>query len=186
MKHFNFEPQKAIHSILYILSKIGEADYHKIFKILYFAEQKHLLLYGRPVTSDEYQAMKFGPVPSYIYDIFKTVERGRGPFIDAKKYQHFFTITRYGNAPYVTALMPPDLEELSESDIEALEASINENKNLTFSQLVEKSHDEAWEAASMLIDTEMAYIEIAKAAGADTEMLKYILMNSENENSDLH
>jgi len=38
----------------------------------------------------------------------------------------------------------------------------------------------------MLIDTEMAYIEIAKAAGADTEMLKYILMNSENENSDLN
>ena len=186
MARFDFDTQKAIHTTLYILSKLGgEADYHKIFKILYFAEQKHLVKYGRPVTSDEYQAMQFGPVPSFIYDIFKAVERGSAPFFEAKEYQNYFKVSRYGNAPFVIALIKPDLDQLSESEIEVLDSSISENKDLTFKQLVDKSHDDAWGAASAQADIEMPYVEIARAAGADPDMLKYILLHIENDSSQL-
>ncbi len=36
-----------------------------------------------------------------------------------------------------------DLKYLAKSEIEALEQSIEENKSLTFGQLMRKSHDEA-------------------------------------------
>jgi uncharacterized phage-associated protein len=186
MARFNFDTQKAIQATLYILSKLGgEADYHKVFKILYFAEQKHLIKYGRPVTSDEYQAMQFGPVPSYLYDIFKAVERGKAPFFDAKQYQQFFKVSRYGATPYVSGIASPDIEQLAETEIEVLDQSINENKDLTFKQLIDKSHDDAWSAAFNQSDVEIPYVEIARAGGADPDMLKYILIHIENDAAEL-
>jgi len=37
---FNFE--KTIHAALYVAEKIKIKDFHKIFKILYFADREHL------------------------------------------------------------------------------------------------------------------------------------------------
>lgn len=68
---FNFE--KSMQVILYISNRLKRTDFHKIFKILYFADQAHLSEYGRPISGDVYIAMKDGPVPTKIYDIFKAV-----------------------------------------------------------------------------------------------------------------
>lgn len=66
-----------IHLLLYILQKLGgRSDIHKLFKILYFAEQKHLVRYGTAISQDHYHAMKNGPVPSIAYDIYKSVKDG--------------------------------------------------------------------------------------------------------------
>ena len=46
---------------------------HKLCKILYFADQRHLSLYGRSITGDTYIAMQYGPVPSNVDDILKAV-----------------------------------------------------------------------------------------------------------------
>ena len=72
---YKFDIDKSITLLKVILSnfKDGVCDFHKLFKILYFAEQKHLLQYGRTITGDRYIAMKDGPVPSNIYDLLKTL-----------------------------------------------------------------------------------------------------------------
>ena len=185
MAQFNFDKAKALHASLYVLNRIGKADYHKVFKILYFAEQEHLKKYARPITGDEYQAMQFGPVPSYIYDIFKAVDKKYHPFINPEEFIPYFSVTHYANKPYVEALKKEDTDELSVSDIEALDKSLVENKSLSFKQLVKKSHDEAWKGVAKSEDIEMPYFDIAKAGGASKKMLHYIKIVSENATAKL-
>ncbi len=181
MQGFNIDKSKTLNAALYILNQVQEADYHKIFKILYFADQDHLKKFGRPITGDCYQAMNFGPVPSFLYDIFKAAEKGNHPFHEAVEMSVLFSIRRDGNIPYVTAKIESDLDQLSETDLEALNQSIESNQALNFYELVEKSHDSAWTNASKRIDIEMPYLEIAEAAGTSEDMIHYILLNAEND-----
>ena len=71
-----------------------------------------------------------------------------------------------------------DTEELAQSHIECLESSIEENKDLNFSELSQKSHKIAWDNAR---DDEMNVIDIALEGGANEEMIKYINLNLENQ-----
>jgi len=57
---FSFNKDKSIHSVFFILNEIEEGcDIHKVCKILYFADQKHLVKWGRPITGDHYIKMNF-------------------------------------------------------------------------------------------------------------------------------
>ena len=42
----NFESKKLTELVLYILGKTGGVDFYHAFKILYFAEMKHLAKWG--------------------------------------------------------------------------------------------------------------------------------------------
>jgi len=180
MLRFNFNIEKAISSVKLILKNLdGSSDLHKVFKILYFAEQKHLSLYGRPIIGDKYIAMKHGPVPSTIYDIIKIL-RGESFFTLPSNMildEQFRVIDNH-----VIQLKNDefDIEVFSETEIECLSEAINENKNLDFVALTEKSHDLAWKNTER--DDEMSVYEIAKAAGANSELLKYIALQIENSN----
>jgi len=185
MTNFIVDKDKTINSALYVLNHIGPADYHKVFKILYFAEQHHLKNYGRPLTGDSYQAMNYGPVPSFLYDVFKASDKSSSPFNEALENSKFFEVTWKGKKPIVSSKSKFDADELSESDIEALNVSISENKLLDFGQLVEKSHDSAWTKVENNEDIEMSYLDIAEAAGTSSDMISYICLQAENASSKL-
>jgi len=178
MIRFQFNEDKAINSCLYILSKTGNSDFHKLFKILYFAEQKHLVEYGRSITGDVFTAMPYGPVPSIIYNILKAVRDNYGYKIDPEVFNKYFSVELVGSLYYVGNIKKPCIECLSESEIESLDFSIEDNKNLTFTQLKDKSHDYAWENN---IGNDMPVLDIAYAGGAEEEMMKYITLLAENE-----
>ncbi|HEY8930454.1 MAG TPA: Panacea domain-containing protein [Mucilaginibacter sp.] len=185
MVNFVVDKDKAINSALYVLDHIGPADYHKVFKILYFAEQYHLKNYGRPLTGDAYQAMNYGPVPSFLYDVFKASDKSSSPFNEALEKSKYFRVLWEGHKPIVNCKSKFDQDELSESDIEALNISISENRSLDFIQLVKKSHDSAWIKVEKNEDIEMSYLDIAEAAGTSSEMLSYICLQAENASSKL-
>ena len=171
----------SVHSVLYILDKLeGKGDFHKIFKILYFADQKHLTRYGSFFTDDQYVAMKNGPVPSMTYDILKAL-RGQGLHSnDQDKFRKFFNLIDTYN---VEAKIKPDLDELSESAIQCLNESISENKKYNFDELTERSHDLAWDKTSRDYEMDMEYI--AEAGGANPTMIEYIKTNIENQSAKL-
>lgn len=170
-----FDIEKAKASILYITENIGETDLLKIFKILYFAERKHLAKYGSPILADRYIAMKNGPVPSLIYDFFKGIRGDGFKYAEAQSFYNAFTIKdRY----IVTGKEKPNLDYLSKSNIGCIEDAIRDNHDLSFGQLSDKSHDSAWKNAYQ--DDAMDFIEIAKAGGANEEMVKYISNIFEN------
>lgn len=185
MPAFQVDKQKTLNATLYILQHLGECDYHKVFKILYFADQLHLKSFGSPLTGDSYIAMPYGPVPSFLYDVFKAAEKGNSPFIEAMELSNLFAVKREGKIPMVNAQHPVNLEELSASNLEVLTQALGENYALSFEELVKKSHDEAWEKAEQQQDTEISYLDMAVVAGSNEEMLKYIKLNAENSSSNL-
>lgn len=179
MNRFSLNIDKLLVAILFVLREFEGhiLDFHKLVKILYFADQKHLAEYGRPILGDRYIAMKNGPVPSTVYDILKGL-RGDAMIVHyrVKAFSQFLT---HENKYHIKATsLDAHFDLLSESEIECLLLSISENKDLNFNQLTEKSHDSAWEHAE---NDEMDILSIAKAGGADEEMLKYIALNAENE-----
>ncbi len=169
MKEFNLNKEKAANSLLFVVEKLEKADAHKIYKILYFADQKHLLKFGRPIFGDTYLKMQYGPVPSFVKNIVDENMEGWEEIV-AKYNRHF-----------VKSLKEANLDYLSESDIECLVESIEENKNLSFKELTEKSHDSAYNKSNWVI----GYLDMAKAAGANSTLLSYINQQIMNESIEL-
>jgi uncharacterized phage-associated protein len=172
----NFDREKALNVILYIVQHVKDPGFHKVFKILYFAEQKHLARYGSLIVGDIYVAMQNGPVPSKIYDILKALRQKLAFNVDVSYEQKFINVA--GNHSIIP-VGHVDLEVFSEAELECINESIGENQALTFGKLTEKSHDEAWKTAQDE-DDEMSVEAIAKAGGADTNMLAYIQQVLEN------
>ncbi|WPO89856.1 Panacea domain-containing protein [Chryseobacterium sp. HR92] len=153
------------HIMLYVLNKANKPlDFHKLFKIMYFADQKHLSKYGRKITEDYYVKMPNGPVPSASYDILNMIKKNRNS--ESSLHNYFKIIGRYE----VEALCTYDEDELSETDMWCLDESISENINLSFTQLTDKSHDRAWESAQFSLNEYL----IARAGGASQDMINYM------------
>ena len=170
------EKQSLVEMVLYILHKTGGIDIYHLLKILYFAEQKHLLEWGTKMVPGDFHAYKYGPVPDELYKAMHNNDKyGRElPDLLAK-------VVRFAeeDAPNVLlGLRKPDMEWLSAAEVECLDESINENIGLSFGQLLEKSHDEAWQKAWASAqggkDDTMTTDSIAKAAGASEGLLEYI------------
>ena len=166
-----------VNTLLYIIQKsCGICDFHKVFKILYFADQKHQSRYGCAITDDTYIAMANGPVPSMAYDILKSL-RGEGLFTAQKdQFTPYFELQV--NKHTVKAKKSPDLDYLSESEMRCIDESIEENSHLKFSDLTEKSHDKAWQKA--VSNGEIDLLDVAKCGGAGNDMIEYIKESSEN------
>ena len=66
---------KILDTICFVIAEARErsksVDQYDIVKTIFLADKKHLNKYGRPITFDNYHAMKFGPVPSLTYNFLK-------------------------------------------------------------------------------------------------------------------
>ncbi|MDR0581604.1 MAG: SocA family protein [Prevotellaceae bacterium] len=173
MNSVSFNEEKAIAVILYILKSIGgQIDMYRLAKILYFADQKHLVTYGRTILGDEYVPMEYGPVPSAIYNAVKMINNDNTRYkLFSKKLQ---LSVKDGYIRVILSSMPPDMDELSLSDIECLDASIEENKTLEFDDLCKKSHKLAWNTAAEKGLARIRMEDIAREAGASDDFIAYI------------
>ena len=53
-----FEQKSLIEIVLYILNKTGGIDFYHLFKIIYFAEMKHLAKWGIRLQKDDLCALE--------------------------------------------------------------------------------------------------------------------------------
>lgn len=170
----NFENRKLTELVLYILGKIGGADFYHAFKILYFAEMKHLAKWGSRIVPDEFCALKYGPVPTKLYDAVKELNHP-----DMSLSKELSEVIQFAGEDAPNILLPKreaNLRLLSKSEIEALDQSIEENKSLTFGQLMRKSHDMAWDEANHRINGTniISPVSMAKVLHAEEAILEYI------------
>lgn len=149
---FSFDSEKGINTILWIAERVKDPTFQRISKLIYFADKLHLGRYGRPICGDKYYAMKHGPVPSDIYDMLKAVRGDGSSEYQAEAEQAFQVL---GQAT-VNPLRRADADVLSESDIECLDESIQTYGRMSFDDLTNVSHDEAWNSAdeNEIIDIE--------------------------------
>lgn len=171
-----FDKQKLTEIVLYILNKTKGLDYYHVFKIIYFANIAHLAKYGFSMVSDKFCALPDGPVPSVLYNCIKgdaSCDRELRDMLEEN------VLKGTDDAYYMLeAKRDTDLEYLSKAEIEALDCSISENKNLSYGELRAKSHGEEWKRAYKLPGSKvMDIVGMAKDAMASDDMIEYIKEN---------
>lgn len=156
-----FDKEKSLNALLYVANRVQRKDFHKIFKIIYFADRQHLADWGRPITGDTYIAMEPGPVPSRLYDMLKIV-RGDSYLPDMEGLSKYFQVE---NWMYVRPLQDADLNKLSANEQEAMSEAIEKYAALSYDEIKEKSHDVAWRSTAR--DFSISWDNIAREAGLD-------------------
>lgn len=170
-----FKYYRAVNSLLYSLQNLGgTSDMHRLCKILYFADQKHLSEYGRSITGDTYIAMQFGPVPSCVDDILKAL-RGDSFFSAAPEIEQLRRCMVFDNRFMVRALTEPDMDELSVSDVRCLDYAIELCRDKSFPELTAYSHGLAWSNTQR--DRAMSVKDILREAGDEEAYVEYIADN---------
>lgn len=167
------EQHKMIEVILYILNKTGGMDYYRLFKILYFANQRSLVEWGHLMTNDKFCALPHGPVPTMLYDSIK----GHAKIIpdlacNICVIDYFLLPKREANMDY-----------LANYDVEVLNDCISKYKGMSFTDLEKTSHTECWEKARMTPGNHIIpFGDIARDGGANEILVNYINeMESFNE-----
>jgi uncharacterized phage-associated protein len=163
-----FDNKKALNAVLYIVNRLNRKDFHKIFKILYFSDREHLSEYGRAITGDTYIAMPDGPVPSNVYDIFKSV-RGDGFYRDDGRFSEHFSVMDWD---LVKPHHDADRNELSDSDVECINKSLSLYGNLSWDEIREKSHDYAWRSTTM--NRPISFENMLREQGVADEFIDYV------------
>ncbi len=132
------ETAKIIQALCYILERIGQADKLKLVKLLYLADKRHLIQYGRTITGDEYWAMDYGPVGSATKDVLSFDDT---EFSSEAEYAEKMIkkVGRY-NFQAVSECSPEELDHLSETDIEAIQHVLERFGNLSKRQLIDYTH----------------------------------------------
>ena len=169
--------------VLYILKQLPQGvDYIHLFKIMYFAQEEHLAIYGTPLMNESFVARKHGPVPSFTYKVLRVTE---GKTIDVTDELHCFALdlSLMNNDGHqvvsVADSVQCDMDELSRSNIRILDKWINKCKDIASFDLSEMSHDKAWQKAVRQTertgeDTKISLYDMAAAGGASKDMLKVV------------
>lgn len=165
MEKFVVNEPKTVTALLYVAGKVPGIRFHRLLKIIYFADLKHIAKYGRPITGDKYVAMESGPVASWLYDLLK---KNVG--------QEYWGLFDVDSSVTIKPKREPNLDLFSKSDIECLDESLSENKGLGFGRLKAKSHDSAWKDTwdKVGANKEIKIEKLVAASGASKEMIEYL------------
>ena len=166
--HYTFNESKTINVVLYIAEKLRRRDFHKIFKILYFADREYLSQYGVTITGDTYIAMDAGPVPTKTYDMFKIV-RGDSYMPDTKNLGKYFTVI---NWMFVQPLQKANLDEIAPAERRVIDSVIAQYGDLSYDEIKEKSHDVAWRNTAR--DYPISFENMAMEVGLDDDDILYL------------
>jgi len=128
---FQFDKTKAVEAILYLVPRVSNADIYGICKLLYLVDKTSLEKYGRFVFGETYVAMEEGATPSGVYDILNGIAQTPNSKMRIDGYS-------------IVALREPNIDCLSESDVECLNEIIGIYGDKPNWFRAKDAHDEAW------------------------------------------
>lgn len=149
---FELDFDKAVAVLLFLARADGveKFDESKACKLLFLADKRHLVKYGRTITGDSYSALPWGPIPSNILDaLTRLIEKKSGRLENALDVDRTF---RY---PRLIAKRAFDETVLSKSDIEILQEIAKEFGSKSFNELKAITHEaaaykNAWREESLI------------------------------------
>ena len=156
-------------------------DVYYIVKTAFYAQKKHIVKWGIPMFRDDIVALPFGPVPSLVYDILQ-VSRGQREaykYCDDRALDIISMSIDFKNE-YYSANQSPDMDCLSQSNVECLDEAIAEVSHMNFGEIMSKTHGAEWARAYRNASNhKMDYVNIAKEGGASEEILDYLSQSLE-------
>lgn len=176
MKESDIQRIKAV--LLYILNKMpsGSNDIYHIVKAAFYAQKEHFVNYGLPLFNDKIIALKFGPVPSLVYNVLRVARGDSDPyrFCDDRLLSRLSAPIDF-DAEYFYTTINPDMSCLSNSAIECLDSAIHQVSTMGFVELKNDTHGVEWSRAYNSREShQMDDINIAREGGASQDMLQYL------------
>ena len=143
---YDFSFPKLLAALLY-MSRVPDFDKFRAVKMLYYADKYHLIRYARPIVGDIYCRAPYGPTPSSTLNFINSRPDAR--FSDEEVDQLVEAFELKGkSSPRLVPRVEPNLDVLSESDIEALDFAIKEYGYMPKDLLFKMAHDErSWKEA---------------------------------------
>jgi uncharacterized phage-associated protein len=140
--------------------------YFSLLKLMYFADREALLLWGAPITNDNYYALDHGPILGRVKDLMLEEEPERSfwaTHISSPSNYMIELIDEVGN------------DQLSRAEEHLIDEIFRKNKHLDRWQLRDKSHElPEWRdphGSSIRIEIE----DILKGAGIDEKECEAII-----------
>lgn len=179
---FKFDPWSSEAAIKLILAnRGGSCTFHDMFKVLYFAEKKHLSEWASQITGDVYDAMEYGPVPSRVYAALKVIRAGGQLSTADVRFAGDLSVQRKHHISLKSGAKPADLDNISEAAVESILWAIEHTKNMSFAERTDASHDQAYDAADL--NAPMSLVDIATSGGADPSIVELLEERLENEDA---
>ncbi len=178
---FRYDVEKFANAVAYFVKKSGNMDKLKAAKLLYFLDKYHLMNYGRPVTGDCYHSLDYGPVPSMSLDIMNDVICGvplRRLLHNKRTFETFLQVDKSKRYPVFVLKREPDLEVFSDSELEALDHTVNKHGNQSGPELINLTHKEL--AHKSVKNGEIDYRLFIADSPNSSEMLELMELDQEN------
>jgi hypothetical protein len=131
MIQFQFNLDKAMQVLAYLLGRIGTTDKVKLIKLAYLADREHFIAKGFPISGDRQCAMDWGPVPSFTLGAINGEIPGSQQRVFA--YIHLDDVK-------VSVRNSPGDAMLTNSDREILDRVIHEHGSKNTWALVRETH----------------------------------------------
>lgn len=136
---FKLDSDKTREALAYLASSSPDGRTKYILgKLLFLADKYHLVRYGRTITGDRYIAMEDGPAPNRILDQLNLLieEPENVPSLSSiLRVDHSFRQPRISLAGHT------DFENLSQSDMEALDIILKRHGSKDFAELRALTHE---------------------------------------------
>jgi Protein of unknown function (DUF4065) len=129
------DPDKLVAAMLYIAARVNDPTTWRIGKLIFLGDFAHVGRYGRPIVGGRYCAMPHGPVPSEALGLMNGIlKQDIDPIFWETGVETQFDI-RDGKYPEFIPKVKPNLECLSDSDVEMLDTVIAEYGRWNFGKL---------------------------------------------------
>lgn len=164
--------------LLYIIknSRDDRRDVYSIVKTAYYAQQLHFVHWALPIFNDRIAALPFGPVPSNLYNILRLSrgEENERRFLQQEGLDAISDAIGFDSESFYVK-EEPDLNYLSESNIECLNEAIQKVAFMNFDNIVKDTHGIEWrraycESPNKIMDN----LNIAREGGAAEDVVEYL------------
>jgi hypothetical protein len=119
--------------------------------VFFFADKKHLMDWGRPISGDRYVAMEHGPIPVTIYDLLKS-DSGAPDEIARALNARIRTVTNENRIQVFSLEETPIYPALSRTDKEYLTDALSTYGKMNFGDIRRICDQDHAYAAALALD----------------------------------
>jgi len=170
--NFPVDSSKATEAYARLLEREGgRADHLRLAKLIYLADRKSLVSRGLPIVGGTYFSLRKGPMISEMTNFANC--------LNAPRWKECIS-PRFGNE--IKLLKKVDYVELSQAELEILDATVDEHKNETTEELTQWCHENCREYENVFWTRRPITVEkLLKAERKSPKKIAEIIQRAESD-----